>query len=64
MITNIKFPKPSLKVNATAAALIILTIILGKEFYGFAPIFLIIAIVIYSLGGPIYRKIFTKNTIK
>ena len=58
MITNIRFPKPSFKINAIATIFIILTIILGKDFYGFAPILLIIAIVIYSIGGPIYKKNF------
>ncbi len=61
MITNIRFPKPVFKINVIAAILIILTIIVGKNFYGFAPILLITAIVIYSIIGPVYRKIFVKK---
>lgn len=61
MISNICFPKPDLKINSIAAILIILTIIVGKQLYGFAPILLIIAIVTYSIFGPIYRKISSKK---
>jgi CDP-diacylglycerol--serine O-phosphatidyltransferase len=60
MISNIRFPKPGIKINAIAASLIILTIIIGKEFYGFVPILLVIAIFLYSVVGPIYRKISVK----
>ena len=60
MISNIRFPKPGIKINAIAAFLIILTIIIGKEFYGFVPILLVIAIFLYSVVGPIYRKISVK----
>jgi CDP-diacylglycerol--serine O-phosphatidyltransferase len=56
MVTNIRFPKPVIKINAIASILIILTIILGKDFFGFAPILLIIAILIYSISGPIFSK--------
>ncbi len=61
MVSNIRFPKPVFKINAIAAILIILTIIIGKAFYGFAPILLITAIVIYSIAGPVHRKIFVKK---
>jgi len=62
MISNINFPKPALRINVIAAILIILTIILGKEYYGFAPITLIIAIFLYSIVGPIYRNIIVKKS--
>ena len=61
MITNIPFPKPIFKINAIAAILIFLTIILGKDLYGFAPILLITAVLIYSIGGSIYTKFFVKK---
>ena len=61
MISNIRFPKPGLKINAIAAILIILSIIVGKELYGFAPILLITAIFFYTLLGPVYRKILEKK---
>jgi len=61
MITNIRFPKPVFKINAIAAILIILTLIIGKNFYGIAPILLLTAIILYSIFGPIYLKKFVKN---
>lgn len=61
MSSNIPFPKPTTKINMIAAILIILTIILGKTFFGFAPILLIISILIYTLAGPAYRKFLTKK---
>jgi CDP-diacylglycerol--serine O-phosphatidyltransferase len=61
MISNIRFPKPGLKINAIAAILIILSIILGKELYGFALILLITAILFYSIIGPVNRKILEKK---
>ena len=61
MITNIHFPKPDFKINVIAAVLIILTIIVGTEYYGFAPFLLITAILTYSFIGPIYRKISEKK---
>ena len=61
MSSNIPFPKPTYKINSIAAILIILTIIIGKTFYGFAPILLITSILIYTIIGPIYRKISTKK---
>jgi CDP-diacylglycerol--serine O-phosphatidyltransferase len=60
MISNIRFPKPSLKINAIASILIILSVIIGKEFYGIVPIFLISAILIYSVVGPIYGRLSSK----
>ena len=54
LVSNIKFPKPGLKINGIAAILIILTIILGKNYYGIAPLLLLIAILIYAVSGPAY----------
>ena len=61
MISNIRFPKPDLKINAIASILIILSIITGKEFYGFAPILLVIEIFLYSIVGPIYKRFSLKK---
>lgn len=61
MISNVRFPKLVLKINALAAILIILTLIFGKNLYGFAPILLLTAIFIYSIAGPIYSKYFEKK---
>lgn len=54
LVSNIKFPKPGLKINGLAAVLIILTIILGKNYYGIAPLLLLIAILTYTVSGPAY----------
>jgi CDP-diacylglycerol--serine O-phosphatidyltransferase len=61
MVTNIHFPKPVFKINAIATILIFLTIILGKTLYGFAPLLLITAVLMYTIGGPIYTKFFVKK---
>lgn len=54
LISNVRFPKPTLKINAIAAVLIVLTIIVGKNFGGIAPILLLLSIITYSLAGQIY----------
>jgi phosphatidylserine synthase len=61
MICNVRFPKPDIKVNSIATILIILTIIFGKNIYGLAPLALFIAIIVYSIGGPIHSKFFEKK---
>lgn len=61
MISNVQFPKPVFKINAIASILIVLTLIIGKDFYGFVPILLLTAIFIYSVIGPIYTKYFEKK---
>ena len=63
MISNIRFPKPNIKINATATIFIIFTIIIGKNFNGIFPKTLLLLIIIYTLIGPIYilkRKKFFK----
>lgn len=55
-ISRIKFPKPKMKINTIAVILIILTILMGKEFYNFAPILLFTALAIYAIVGPKYAK--------
>lgn len=57
MITSIRFPKPGIKMDVIAAVLIILTLIIGifgERYTGIAPMFLLVAILIYSVAGPIY----------
>ncbi|MEA3458379.1 MAG: CDP-alcohol phosphatidyltransferase family protein [Candidatus Thermoplasmatota archaeon] len=54
LISNVRFPKPTLKINVIAAVLIVLTIIVGKNFGGVAPILLLLSIITYSLAGQIY----------
>jgi len=53
-ISKIRFPKPNLIVNATAAVLIFLTVIFEKSYLGFAPLSLLLAIIVYAVGSPIY----------
>ena len=54
MISNVRFPKPGLKINAIAAVLIILTLVFGEEYYGIAPLLLITMLVTYTILGPLY----------
>ena len=54
MVSNVRFPKPGFKIDAVAAVLIILTLIMEKSYQGIAPLLLLIAIVVYVLGWPIY----------
>lgn len=61
MASNIYFLRPDLKINISAFVLIILTIILGKNYYGFAPVLLFIGIIVYSVLGPIYIHFFNKK---
>jgi CDP-diacylglycerol--serine O-phosphatidyltransferase len=61
MASNIIFPKPGMKVNAVAAILIILTLVLDKTYYGIAPWLLFVAILLYFISGPVYDKFFVKK---
>jgi len=61
MVSNIKFPKPDLKINSVALVLIIFTLFLDKEYIGVAPILLFIAVLVYTIGGAIYIKLLEKN---
>ena len=54
MISNVRFPKPGLKIDAIAAVLIILTLVFGEEYYGIAPLLLITMLVTYTILGPLY----------
>lgn len=55
-ISNIRFLKPSIKINVVAMVLIILSIILGKSYNNIAPFLLIFALAIYVLVGPFFAK--------
>jgi phosphatidylserine synthase len=61
MASDIKFPKPRIRINAIATFLILLTLIMYDNYYRVAPLLLLIAIVIYAIGGPIYTKFLVKN---
>ena len=61
MASDIRFPKPDLKINALAAFFILLTIAFNKNYYSFAPILLFTGILIYSIIGPIYLKLSKKR---
>jgi len=61
MASNIVFLKPGNAINGAALFLILLTIIFAKSYYGFAPILLFSAILIYTFGGPIYKKFLEKS---
>ena len=61
MASDIKFPKPRIRINAIATFLILLTLIMYDNYYRVAPLLLLIAIVVYAIGGPIYTKFLVKN---
>jgi CDP-diacylglycerol--serine O-phosphatidyltransferase len=61
MASDILFLKPGKLINAAALVLILLTIAFGQSYYGFAPILLFCAIMIYTFGGPIYKKFLEKS---
>lgn len=54
LVSKIRFPKPGYKINAIAAVLIILTLILGKNYNSIAVISLLSAIAAYVVIGPFY----------
>jgi CDP-diacylglycerol--serine O-phosphatidyltransferase len=61
MASDIKFPKPRIRMNAIATVLILLTLVMDKSYYGIAPLLLLIAILVYAVGGPIYIKFLVKQ---
>ena len=64
MISDIRFPKPSVRMNIVAALLIFLAILIGKNFYGFAPGLLFIMVLLYAVFGPFYAKLFSEKLNK
>ncbi len=58
MASDFIFPKTDKKMNAVAVILILLTILFAKNYYGFAPILLLIAVFLYTFGGAIYIKFY------
>lgn len=54
MASNISFPKPDIRINSVATVLILLTLVFDKNYFGFAPLLLLFAILFYSIGGAIY----------
>ena len=61
LISNIRFPKPNHIINLIATALIIISILIGKQFNGIALLLLLVAIMIYSILGPVYIYKFKKQ---
>ena len=61
MVSNIKFPRPRKGMDSVATVLIFLTLVIGKSYCGFAPLLLLIAILLYAIGGPIFIKILEKR---
>jgi len=54
MVSNIRFPKLGFKIDVVAGVLIILTVIMEKNFQGVAPLLLFIAVSIYVITGAFY----------
>jgi len=61
MVSSVRFPKPSFKVDAIATILILLTLIMDKYYQGIAPLFLLIVMIAYAAGGPVYTKFLEKK---
>lgn len=61
MISRVRFPKPGLIVNSLAAVLLILVLLFGTRYSGFAPVVLLIALTGYVFGGPFYYKLQKKQ---
>jgi len=61
MASDIKFLKPHIKINAIAMVLIFFTLIMYTNYYSIAPILLLLAILSYVIGGPIYTKFLNKK---
>jgi len=53
-ISNIRFPKPGIKVNAIAIILIVTTLFMGGIYNNLAPLLLFSSLAIYVLVGPFY----------
>lgn len=56
MVSPIRFPKPGLKINAVAAVLIFLTIIVGDIYCNIASLLLFTALALYVIIGPFYLR--------
>lgn len=60
MVSNIKFPKPRVRMDLIATILIFLTLLFGKNYYAIFPLLLLFAMIIYTLFSPIFYKKFVK----
>ena len=54
MVSNVKFPKPGLRMDAFAAILIILTLIFDKNYDSVVPLVLLLVLTTYVIAGPVY----------
>lgn len=54
MVSHVSFPKLKAKLNAIAAVIIFLTMIYGNQYNGTFLYFLLTAILIYVIGGPLF----------
>jgi CDP-diacylglycerol--serine O-phosphatidyltransferase len=61
LVSNVHFPKLGIKLNAVAAFLIIFTLFMGETYNNIAPLLLLVAIVLYSIFGPIFYLITSKK---
>jgi archaetidylserine synthase len=54
MISSVHFPKPSITVNLVTAMLIVAVVLLDGMYSGLAPLLLLVMLVMYIIGGPLY----------
>jgi CDP-diacylglycerol--serine O-phosphatidyltransferase len=61
MVSNIRVPKPNLKINIIATILILICLLMDKNYQGLMPWLLFISTIIYSIGSPIFIKFFKET---
>jgi phosphatidylserine synthase len=61
MASDIIFLKPGIKINIVATLLIIISLIMYNNYYKIGPLLLLTAILVYAIGGPIYKKFIIKD---
>ena len=54
MVSSVRFPKLGVKANVITGAFIIATILLDSMYYNIAPLLLLVALLVYIIGGPVY----------
>ena len=60
-VSDIKFLKPGIKINAIATILILLTLVMYDSYWRIAPILLLISIIIYVTVGSVFLKFLIKK---
>ncbi len=54
MVSSVHFPKLGVKADVITSVFIIATILLDSMYYNIAPLLLLVALLVYIIGGPVY----------